>query len=479
MHSKETKIRFTFLFLDLIILNTAILFLGWFRFDVEIRNYHESSLYLLIGNLALLLTYLIFVKNNLYLRDKYINRIRVITQRSLIFVLILSLLGMLFLPKQYPQNFLLQCAGLLYLGKLISYWLLYAILKYRRKKGLHTNRVLIVGESKTTYHLRKIIETNPMLGYRFIGFVSGHPENPDCVGTPGQLAQLIKKHQIQMVFVSDSLFSSQSQSHEYLNICSSMCVRLRFVTENQQDLHSYVNKESFEGITLINPMEIPLDEWSLRIWKRFADLLISTFAMLLIFSWLFPIIAILIKLSSKGPVFFVQKRTGFNKETFNCIKFRSMKVNNEANCRQAQQNDNRITLIGQFLRKTNLDELPQFFNVFLGQMSVVGPRPHMLRHTGEYSKLIDHYLIRHYVKPGVTGWAQISGYRGETNELWKMQKRVDYDMEYIENWNFWWDISIIWQTIFSINAYESTRRNNQIANQPKAIKKTITSSMAS
>jgi len=131
MHSKETKIRFTFLFLDLILLNTAILFLGWFRFDVEIRNYHESSYYLLICNLSLLLTYLIFVRNNLYLRDTYIARIRVITQRSLIFALILSLLGILFLPKQYPKTFLLQCAGLLYLGKLVSYWLLYTLLKYR------------------------------------------------------------------------------------------------------------------------------------------------------------------------------------------------------------------------------------------------------------------------------------------------------------------------------------------------------------
>lgn len=479
MHTKETKLRFTFLVLDLIILNTAILFLGWLRFDVEIRNYHESSLYLLTSNLALLLTYLIFVKNNLYLRDKYLNRIKIITQRSLIFALILSVLGILFLPKEYPQNFLLQCAGLLYLGKLISYWFLYTLLKYRRKKGLHTNRMLIVGENETTYHLRKVIESNPILGYRFIGFVSDHPENPECLGTTAQLAQIIKKHQIQMVFVSDSLLSDQSQSHEYLNICSSMCVRLRFVSENQQGIYSLFNNESFGGITLHNPMEIPLDAWNLRIWKRMADLFISMFAMLFIFSWLFPIIAILIKLSSKGPVFFVQKRTGVNKKTFNCIKFRSMKVNNEANCRQAQQNDSRITSVGQFLRKTNLDELPQFLNVFLGQMSVVGPRPHMLRHTGEYSRLIDHYLIRHYVKPGVTGWAQVNGYRGETNELWKMQKRVDYDMEYIESWNFWWDFSIIWQTIFSINAYENTRRNNQTADQPKTIKKAVTSSMAS
>jgi len=475
MHAKETKIQFTFLLLDLVILNAVILFLGWLRFDVEIRNYHQSSFYLLMSNLALLVTYLIFIKSNLYLRDSFTNRFRIITQRSLIFALILSLMGLLLLPKQYSQNFLLQCAGLFYLGKLIFYRLLYSVLRYRRKKGLHTKRVLIVGDNDTTQRLRSLIEANPMLGYRFIGYVSDHSANPDCLGTPDQLAKLIKKHRIQMVFASNSIFSDQIQSNKYLTICSSLCIQLRFVSENPRRLHYPMNEEAMKGITLVNPMEFPLDEWKLRIWKRLADLFVSTCAILFIFSWLFPIIAILIKLSSKGPVFFVQKRTGFNKKTFNCVKFRSMNVNNQANCMQAKPNDSRITSIGQFLRKTNLDELPQFFNVFLGHMSVVGPRPHMLRHTAEYSGLIDHYLVRHYVKPGVTGWAQINGYRGETNELWEMQKRVDYDMEYIENWNFWWDISIICKTIFSINAYKNTVKNSQLENQIKVTKKAYTS----
>jgi len=159
------------------------------------------------------------------------------------------------------------------------------------------------------------------------------------------------------------------------------------------------------------------------------------------------LLAILLKINSKGPVFFVQKRTGINNKTFKCLKFRSMKVNNESDIKQAVEGDQRITAFGNFLRKSNIDELPQFFNVLFGQMSVVGPRPHMLKHTDQYSGLIDGYLVRHYIKPGITGFAQISGYRGETDELWKMERRVHYDMNYLENWNFWWDLKIVLMTI--------------------------------
>ena len=132
-----------------------------------------------------------------------------------------------------------------------------------------------------------------------------------------------------------------------------------------------------------------------------------------------------------------------------------MQVNEQADMLQATVRDKRITRIGWFLRKTNMDELPQFINVFLDQMSVVGPRPHMLKHTTQYSELIEQYLIRHYVKPGITGWAQVNGYRGETDELWKMEKRVEYDMEYIENWSLWWDIKIILRTAFDMKSYSN------------------------
>jgi Undecaprenyl-phosphate glucose phosphotransferase len=402
------------------------------------------------------------------MRDTYMNRVKILSAKTLNLTLILGFLIAFLLPRQYSSFFLFQCIGLFFLSELVLFKILYAVLKYRRSKGLHMNRALIVGEDETTDRLKNMIEINPLLGYQFAGFVSNNSDKPGWVGTSGQLAHLIKKHQIQMVFVSTSLFADQLENRKYLEICSSMCIRLRFATTNPYEINSLTAKESLGNIILTDPLEIPLNNWIRRLWKRTADVLISSFAIAFIFSWLFPLIAVLIKLSSRGPVFFVQKRTGLNKKTFNCIKFRSMMVNNEANSRQARKNDNRITPVGQFLRKTNLDELPQFFNVFMGQMSVVGPRPHMLRHTGHYSKLIDQYLTRHYVKPGVTGWAQVNGYRGETDELWKMQKRVDYDMDYIENWNFWWDLVIIWKTVFSVNAYETAHLKHQLANKATA-----------
>jgi undecaprenyl-phosphate galactose phosphotransferase/putative colanic acid biosynthesis UDP-glucose lipid carrier transferase len=173
---------------------------------------------------------------------------------------------------------------------------------------------------------------------------------------------------------------------------------------------------------------------------------------------LFPIIYLIIKLSSKGPAFFVQERTGENGKTFKCFKFRTMIINTKSEELQATKNDQRITKVGKFLRSSNLDELPQIFNVLIGQMSIVGPRPHMLLHTKEFSELIDNYLVRHFAKPGITGWAQVNGFRGETKTKFDIEKRVEYDIWYIENWTFILDLKIIWKTIINMlkgeeNAY--------------------------
>lgn len=187
----------------------------------------------------------------------------------------------------------------------------------------------------------------------------------------------------------------------------------------------------------------------MRAVKRLFDFVFSSVILLLSPLWLLPI-AICVKLSSPGPVLFKQKRTGFMGREFNCLKFRTMRVNNESDKLQATKGDPRITRIGEFLRKTSLDELPQFINVFKGEMSVVGPRPHMLKHTKDYSAIIDKYMVRHFIKPGLTGWAQVNGYRGETKELWQMEKRVEYDVWYIENWNFMLDMKIIFLTLIGI-----------------------------
>ena len=179
-----------------------------------------------------------------------------------------------------------------------------------------------------------------------------------------------------------------------------------------------------------------------------VDLVIST-SFLIVSPLIFIPIAIGIKLTSSGPVFFRQKRTGIYGSEFVCLKFRTMRVNADSDKVQATENDPRKTKFGDFLRRTSLDELPQFINVFLGNMSVVGPRPHMISHTVEYSALIDKYMVRHAVKPGITGWAQVSGYRGGTKQLWQMEKRVEYDVWYIRNWNIFLDFKIIFLTVWN------------------------------
>ncbi len=192
----------------------------------------------------------------------------------------------------------------------------------------------------------------------------------------------------------------------------------------------------------------PLEDDFNRAIKRIFDIVFSSLVIVFILSWLFPIIYFLIKMESEGPVFFVQTRSGLNNMPFNCYKFRSMTVNKDSDSVQATRGDARITKLGAFLRKTSLDELPQFFNVLLGNMSVVGPRPHMLSHTEQYSKLIDQFMVRHFIKPGITGWAQTNGLRGETKTVNDMLGRVEADVWYMENWSFLLDIKIIVMTVF-------------------------------
>ncbi|MGJ1378249.1 exopolysaccharide biosynthesis polyprenyl glycosylphosphotransferase [Sphingobacterium multivorum] len=260
------------------------------------------------------------------------------------------------------------------------------------------------------------------------------------------------------VFVVNSPDIS-SCSRELIMAADSKCVHLNFVTA-PAEMMPYSSKDGVLTVELpvLRSHDESLSTMENRIKKRIVDLVISTFVIVFILSWLIPIIGLIIKIQSPGPIFFKQPRSGRNNQTFDCYKFRSMVVNTESNAKQAVKGDKRITAIGQFLRKTNLDEFPQFINVFLGQMSVVGPRPHMLAHTEHYSQLIQHYMVRHFVKPGITGWAQVNGCRGETKDPGAMAKRVEYDLDYMNNWSAMLDFKIVCMTVLNMlqgekNAY--------------------------
>lgn len=249
-------------------------------------------------------------------------------------------------------------------------------------------------------------------------------------------------------------------TNELIVAADYQCVKLNFVHTVTANISATASlQDSLElDLPVLRSHANSLSEMDNRFKKRIVDILVSGFVIVFILSWLIPIIGLIIKIQSPGPIFFKQPRSGRNNTSFNCLKFRSMVVNKDSNSKQASKGDRRITPIGQFLRKSSLDEFPQFINVFLGQMSIVGPRPHMLAHTEHYSKLIQHYMVRHYVKPGITGWAQVNGFRGETNEPWLMAKRVEFDLEYMNNWSVMLDFKIIAMTALNMakgekNAY--------------------------
>jgi Undecaprenyl-phosphate glucose phosphotransferase len=277
------------------------------------------------------------------------------------------------------------------------------------------------------------------------------------LGNVDQVKDYCEQENVDEIYCTLSLAESKT-IYDLLSFSDNHLIRFRMVPDFSGFFNKKVSIDFYDNIPVLSVRNEPLGEMVNRIVKRSFDIVFSLLVIICIFPILFPVLALLIKLSSKGPVFFKQLRTGKDNIEFNCYKFRSMTVNAQSDTMQAVKGDARITWIGKIMRKTNLDELPQFFNVLMGQMSVVGPRPHMLKHTEEYSQLIDKFMVRHLVKPGITGWAQVNGFRGETGHDDRMEKRVEYDVWYLENWNFVLDLKIVYRTLFNMvvgekNAY--------------------------
>jgi exopolysaccharide biosynthesis polyprenyl glycosylphosphotransferase len=250
-----------------------------------------------------------------------------------------------------------------------------------------------------------------------------------------------------LIFFNSTL--SLEEEQEIMRLCQNQFIDVEIAPRETTLFPRAYRTQQLGDLSILTLKEVPLMSLRNKVVKRAFDIVVSSFVILFIYPILLPIVACMIYREDPGPIFFRQERTGYRSASFKMWKFRSMRINRDADARQAIRGDDRITRVGAFLRRTSLDEFPQFINVFLGQMSVVGPRPHMLSHTEEYSRIIDTYMIRHQAKPGVTGLAQINGYRGPTDELWKMEKRVEYDVWYLENWSFLMDIRCIFMTVYN------------------------------
>lgn len=334
-------------------------------------------------------------------------------------------------------------------------------LKLYRRKGYNFKRVVIVGAGKNGMELYQVMKDDLSYGFNVCGFfddnVALKEALPNYLGNTDEVEDYVLAHDIDEIYCTLP-GTNDGKIVRLLNFAEKHMVRFYIVPEFYRNVKKSMVMEVMESIPLLTIRREPLQSMYNRFLKRTFDLLFSTLVLLTIYPILYVVLGLLIKLSSPGPILFKQKRTGLYGRDFECFKFRTMRVNAEADTMQAVKDDPRKTRIGNFLRKSNLDEFPQFVNVFLGDMSVVGPRPHMLKHTEQYSALIDKYMVRHLVKPGVTGWAQVTGYRGETKTLEQMEGRVKRDVWYIENWTFFLDLKIIVVTVLNMfkgekNAY--------------------------
>lgn len=344
----------------------------------------------------------------------------------------------------------------------------YIIRKYLHSivyKGKLLNHILLIGSTPAAKDFYDTINYHYYYGYKCIGFLDNEETKLNgCtyLGRIDDLSKILSQQHIDEVILA--LPNSQHENIKAsIETCDHHAKRIRMIPDLYLYASSNIQINTIGLLPVINLRALPLDKLENKSIKRFFDILFSLAFFIILGWWFMPLIAILIKITSNGPVYFKQERWGLNNEKITCYKFRTMyygspETDKDGNFLQTSVNDSRITPLGKFLRKNNIDEYPQFWNVLLGNMSVVGPRPHVTPLNLASIESVNGYLNRHLVKPGITGWAQVNGCRGETSKSGAMQRRVNYDLYYIHKWTFWLDCQIILQTIINIikgdkNAY--------------------------
>ena len=437
---------------DIILINFAFLCSYFYKFGSLISDDRYTFL-LLIFNFIWMFTAFIL---DLY-AIKRISRIDRILLNLLKagFINVFVLAAILFsLNDDSPfsrEHLYYTYAGVFSLVLIWRYTSVKLIYLYRRY-GYNYDRVIIIGGGEVAKGLNDYFFSDNILGFKLLGIFSDISLSFNTnvnIGNLSEIKQFALDNEIDEIYYTRALTNTE-EIKDLVDFSDQNLIRFKVIPDFSGFPLRRVNIDFFDNVPVLSFRKEPLKDNINRLLKRLFDILFSSLVILLILSWLYPLLAFLIKISSKGPILFKQKRSGLDNNEFMCLKFRSMKQNSDADSKQATKNDNRVTKLGSFLRKSSLDEFPQFFNVLNGDMSIVGPRPHMLAHTDQYSALIKKYMVRQLVKPGITGAAQVRGFRGETKELIEMEGRVKWDVWYIENWSLLLDINIILRTVFNI-----------------------------
>jgi len=442
---------------DLICIQIVFLLSWWLKFDSDLIPF-DSALsferYLIwsavYGGIAIFISYFL----NFYTpkrKKKFSYELFTIIQIHTVSLLIL--LSFLFLLKEVDISrsylFLFLVNNILFAS--FYRYILKVILKHYRQKGYNKQFVLILGAGSLGRRFYNNLTQHPELGYEVLGFLddfqTAHERRYDhlkpIIGKVSELEGILEKMLIDEVIIALPLYAHEKYA-KVINICEKAGVKTLIIPDFYNFLPSRPYFDNFAGIPLINVRDIPLDEFRNRFFKRAFDIAFSLFAILLTLPVL-VIVALGIKMTSPGPIIFKQERVGLNRRNFMMYKFRTMKVQTEdsSDTTWTVEDDPRKTKFGSFLRKTSLDELPQFFNVLFGHMSVVGPRPERPYFVDQFKEEIPKYMVKHHIRPGITGWAQSNGLRGDTS----IEDRIKHDIFYIENWSFLFDIKIIFKTI--------------------------------
>ncbi len=398
--------------------------------------------------------------------NKFSEEMVQIIYHSILFVVSLtSLLFFLNLNHKFPSKFVIVYINILAFLAVITKYGIRKKIHANLNKGIFYDQVILVGYSKAADEFLEAVKKYYYYGYKCIGYIEENKISKlDCeyLGSINKLNFILKEKAIDEVFIA--LPTDENRKiQECIEICDQNNIKVRILPNLTEITSSSVYINNIGLLPVVNVGDLPLDKTENILLKRTFDIFFSILFFLLIGIWIFPLIGLLIKITSRGPIFFKQERWGLNNKKIICYKFRSMikessDIDEDGKYNQAQKDDPRITFIGRILRKTNMDELPQFWNVLIGNMSVVGPRPHPTQLNLESIETVDNYMLRHKVIPGITGLAQVNGCRGETRTTEDMQRRVNFDLYYIQRWNFWLDLQIIIQTVINIfrgdqNAY--------------------------
>ena len=474
---------------DFAVLNAIILLAATVSWRITTWPERSLEIFILVNNIALIFAQMRF-STIIHLRvvgaGDVLQRIMGLTVMQAVLAYVLLKVFDYYLPIGWMQFWVGTTFFVVLLVKrLCERW----FIKLYRQAGRNTRTVTLVGNDPELLTVYEKLATDQTMGYRVLGYyadaemgewtysmedgrrkmeegkdtsaISHQPSALKHLGTLQEFLRLMREDSEELKLGDEMYVSLSRRDRDIVKRISRFCdhkvIRFYYVPVSVESMGLNLKREMLDDIELFTTYENPLQNMANRAVKRLFDICFSL-VFLIPTAIVFPFVFIMMKIQSPGPIFFKQARTGLDGKTFYCYKFRSMHVNADADKKQATKDDPRKYPFGNFMRKANIDELPQFLNVLKGDMSIVGPRPHMLAHTEQYSELIDKYMVRHFVKPGVTGWAQVTGFRGETKELWQMEGRVKRDIWYMEHWSIWLDIRIIWLTVKTIfihdkNAY--------------------------